>query len=219
MPLDSIGMADSSTISTAKLYGLCAVSTAIWSLFPVIITLGGGSRSVWLQVALVSLSYSAFFWFWLRRNDSRFATWQAVKLAASEIAAHRGLLLAQRSSMAIYLLAVAYADPAVAAVLMETWILWYMLAEFRTATISTADRSRMLGLLALGLLGVAGVVYSQYGTVSLSSGWAAAAIVLACSCLQGTNLKTSLGHGANIAEKLESRNAVGGGACLSVCAH
>lgn len=212
-------MADGSSVSTAKLYGFCAVSTAIWSLFPVVITLGGGSSSAWLQVALVSVSYSGFFWVWLRRTDPRFATLQAAKIAANEIVSHKGLLLIQRASMPVYLLAAAYADPAVAAVCMETWILWYMLAEFRGSGIAAADRTRMAGLLALGLLGVAGVVYAQYGTVSLSGGWAAAAIVLACSCLQGTNLRSSLGHGKAVAAKLGSTNAVGGGVLVGGFVH
>ena len=84
-------MADGSSVSTAKLYGFCAVSTAIWSLFPVVITLGGGSSSAWLQVALVSVSYSGVFWVWLRRTDPRFATLQAAKIAANEIVSHKGL--------------------------------------------------------------------------------------------------------------------------------
>ena len=211
----SIGMTQTSKLSTLQLYGFCSVSTFIWASFPVVITLGGGSESAWLQVALMSLSYSAFFWVWLRRTDGCFATRKAVKIAVKEIAAHKGLLLIQRVSLPAYLLAAAYTDPAVSAVLMETWILWYMISEFRSSGIAAADRARMLALLVLGLLGVAGVVYAQYGTVSLTSGWVAAAIVLACSFLQGANLKSSLDHGESVAAKLCSKNAVGGSA-LSV---
>ena len=82
--------------------------------------------------------------------------------------------------------------------------------EFRKAKFSTAYKIKMLFLLLLGVVGVAGVVYSQYGSVSLTTGWISALCVIVCACLQGINVGTSLEHGNSIATKIGTGNAIYG---------
>ena len=112
-------------ITTPRLYALCGVSTLIWSVYPTVIVLSGGSSSIWFQIALLSLSISCFFWFYLKKTNRYFVSKEAIKYGIKEIISNRGILFVQRFGLVGYLLVAAYADPAVAAVLMETWLMWY----------------------------------------------------------------------------------------------
>ena len=201
-----------SEISTFQFYSLCVISALAWSALPVAVVLGGSSESVWFQICAVSLGYSLFFFIWLKINQPGLASIEGIKNAIKEISEHKGLLLAQRCGLPCFLLAAAYTDPAVAAVIVETWIMWYVAIELKKSEhhISMADKLKTSGLLCMGIIGVAGVTYSQYGTIALGVGWGGAIVVTICAALQGHNVRTSLQHGEKISDKINEGNAVGG---------
>ena len=195
-----------------RLYALCCFSAFSWSVIPVALVLGGRSDSVWFQICALSFGYSCFFYIWLRVKQPALVTGLSIKTAAKEIADNKFLLCLQRCGMPCYLLIASYTDPVVAGVIIETWIIWYVSLELRKSDrqVEPSEKIKIAGLLCMGILGVAGVAYSQYGSVSFNVGWIAVPLVILCAATQGYNVRTSLQHGHQISQKMKNGDSVGG---------